>query len=78
MIKNSITYFLLFALTLIGCDYNKSYEKLEEIDHLLSIEKPETAYRDISKIKAANLTGERDSAYYYLLKTQTLYRHRIS
>ena len=74
MIKNSITYFLLFALTLIGCDYNKSYEKLEEIDHLLSIEKPETAYRDISKIKAANLTGERDSAYYYLLKTQTLYR----
>jgi tetratricopeptide (TPR) repeat protein len=77
-IRNSmnriIVSVLLLAFILAGCDNNKSYKKLEEIDHLLTIEKLETAYKGINEIKASDLMDERDSAYFYLLKTQTLYR----
>ena len=56
------------------CNNNKSYEKLREIDHLLSIDKSESAYKEMNKIKTTDLNNERDSSYYFLLKTQTLYR----
>lgn len=72
--RKNIAYIFIIILVLIGCKNDKTLNKLQEIDNLLSIEKPDSAFFEINKIKISRLKDERDSAYYYLLKTQTLYR----
>lgn len=72
--RKNIAYIFIIILTLIGCKNNKTFNKLEEIDNLLSMDRADSAYSEIDKIIESELKDERDSAYYYLLQTQTLYR----
>lgn len=72
--NHNIIYLFFLILTLTGCGQDYTYHKLEKIDHLLSLEKNDTAYSGIKKIKTSELKSRKDSAYYYLLDTQILYR----
>lgn len=73
IMKKFSAYIIIIVLTLIGCKRDMIYTKLEGIDSLLLNDKLDSAYLEISKIQLSNIE-ERDIAYFYLLKTQTLYR----
>ncbi len=72
--NHKIIYLFFLIFTLTGCGKDNTCHKLEKIDHLLSLEKNDTAYSGIKKIKTSELKDRKDSAYYYLLDTQILYR----
>lgn len=72
--KKRFIYILLITVAFIGCGKGAMFNRLEKTDQFLSEEKPDSAYSELDRIKVSDLKNKRDSAYYFLLKTQTLYR----
>lgn len=70
--------FVLTALLLIGCQSrNHVEEQLAIIDTLLIHDKVDSAKIMLEKIQLTDLKSQEDSAYYYLVQTETNYRNRI-
>ena len=70
--------FVLTALLLIGCQSrNHIEEQLAIIDTLLIHDKVDSAKIMLEKIQLTDLKSQEDSAYYYLVQTETNYRNRI-
>lgn len=70
--------FVLTALLLIGCQSRSHVEEqLAIIDTLLIHDKVDSAKIMLEKIQLTDLKSQEDSAYYYLVQTETNYRNRI-
>ncbi len=73
--KTYLSLLIIMHILLVGCHQGGMQKRLSEIDRLVDRElKDTTAYNMLKKINTADLRTEEDSAYYYLLKTQILYR----
>lgn len=70
--------FVLTAMFLIGCQSrNHIEEQLAIIDTLLIHDKVDSAKILLEKIPQKSLRSHEDSAYYFLVQTETNYRNRI-
>lgn len=79
-INKSVLPFIVFTSLIIGvfagCDRSGTNNELVNIDSLLSQKQFETALKKIKTINPNNL-GNKDKAYYSLLKTQADYKNYI-
>lgn len=79
-INKSVLPFIVFTSLIIGvfagCDRSGTNNELVNIDSLLSQKQYETALKKIKTINPNNL-GNKDNAYYSLLKTQADYKNYI-
>ena len=79
-IKKRVLPFIVFTSLMIGifagCDRSGTNNELVNIDSLLSQKQYETALKKIKTINPNNL-GNKDKAYYSLLKTQADYKNYI-
>lgn len=73
---NRISYLIaFFALLAMGCsDKSRTNQTLVEIDSLLDKGMVDSAYTRLQDIQPRNIATADDSAYYYLLRTQTEFR----
>lgn len=75
--KKIIFTLLAFVMTIVGCDDDATSEQLKQIDALLADGKVDSVGIFLNRIAMSNLQSESDSAYYYLIKTEFLYRKWI-
>lgn len=79
-IKKRVLPFIVFTSLIIGifagCDKSGINNELVNIDSILSHKQYETALKKIKRINPYNL-GNKDKAYYSLLKTQADYKNYI-
>ena len=67
--------FIAFALILIwGCSGDSMSEQLEQIDALLTANKVDSAKTVLDQIPLSSLKSEEDSAFFYLIQSEILYR----
>ncbi|MBQ6204518.1 MAG: hypothetical protein IJK46_10570 [Prevotella sp.] len=78
MKTNSFLIFFWILMLLTGChDRNHVEEQLAMIDTLLSHDKVDSAKNLFEMIPQEYLRSRKDSAYYFLVQTETNYRNRI-
>lgn len=70
--KKELILFVCLSL-IFGCQHSRTYTNLIEIDSLLRQEMVDSAIQKIQKI-AIDSNDKEATAYYYLLKTQTMYK----
>ena len=76
--KSCILFFLLLAtIFMIGCKSGNVTALLEQIDSLLVHDKVDSAQIMLGNIPMETIHYKKDSAYYYLLLTETEYRKWI-
>lgn len=68
---------LTFVMTIAGCTDDAMSEQLKQIDSLLTDGKVDSVGIRLDGIAMSDLKSESDSAYYYLIKTEYLYRKWI-
>lgn len=74
--KKIILFFVIINI-MSGCGDTGTYRRLAEIDTLLYKDMDDSARHEIGRIYAEDLRGERETAYYNLLKTQVIFRQGI-
>lgn len=71
--------FSILSLTLIaGCSSDCQYENMVLIDSLIHKNMDDSAFYEIKRIDYSNIRNKGNKAYYYLLKTQILFRQGIT
>ncbi len=68
---------LTFVMTIVGCNDDATSEQLKQIDALLTEGKVDSVGILLDGIAMSDLQSRKDSAYYYLLKTENLCRKLI-
>ena len=71
--KKKLILFLIMPLIVCGCQHRNSYRELVAIDSLLKQEMVDSAFIRLANINIDSNDTEL-KAYYFLLKTQTLYK----
>lgn len=74
------TFLILLAFTAIltaGCDEGRMSERLAQIDTLLVHDKVDSALNLLTSIPLQSIQNKSDSAYFFLLQTETEYRKWI-
>ena len=74
--KHLLTLFLLVTVV-ISCETGDCHHRLALVDTLLYKDMDDSAQIELDKITAKNLQETDDRAYYYLLKTQTIFRQGL-
>ena len=76
--KKTILILLAFiAIFIAGCDEGKMSERLAQIDTLLVHDKVDSALNLLTNIPLQSIQNKADSAYFFLLRTETEYRKWI-
>ena len=68
---------MAFVMTIVGCNDDATSEQLKQIDALLTEGKVDSVGILLDGIAMSDLQSGSDSAYYYLIKTEYLYRKWI-
>lgn len=74
--KLYISYLLVLS-TIVGCNNGKMSERLTQIDTLLVHDKVDSALNLLTNIPLQSIQNKADSAYFFLLQTETEYRKWI-
>lgn len=71
IMKIKLLYLLIAASFFNGCDCHVSSSDLSRIDSLVSAEKYDSAYHELTKIEPQMINNDEDRAHYCLLLTRT-------